>query len=137
MQPTPIVSAEPPRRYTVRPNAAERSYDVLDGATLVAFYPMTAAGYQQAYEACNDLNYRDAEESALAVADEDAELAAQHEDYLASLRQSGNVTRGPLVAHPSLLEQGHIVNGILRVDWTGRPAGEAGVVADYLVRGAR
>jgi hypothetical protein len=125
-------------RFRVHPNSAERTYDVLDGATLVAFYPMTSEGYQRAYETCNELNYREAEETAVALADEAADAPVlAYEAYLASLRQPGNVTRGKLVAHPDVQRQRHEVEGVLYVDWTGRVPGWAGVEADRLIIGAK
>jgi hypothetical protein len=137
------IIAHDAQRFTVRANTAERSYDVLDGATLVCFFPMTAAGYQQAYETCAELNYREAQDAALDVADEAATAADDeapvlaHEAYLASLRQPGNVTRGKLVAHPDVQRQRHEVEGVMYVAWQGRPAGEAGIYADHLVAGAK
>jgi hypothetical protein len=136
------IIAHDAQRFTVRANTAERSYDVMDGATLVCFFPMTAAGYQQAYETCAELNYREAQDAAVDVADEaaaadDEAPVLAHEAYLASLRQPGNVTRGKLVAHPDVQRQRHEVEGVLYVDWTGRVPGWAGVEADRLIIGAK
>ena len=66
-----------------------------------------------------------------------ADAEVRNEAYAAELRTPGNVTRAPLVAHPNVIEQRHEVEGVLYVAWAGRPAGEAGIYADHLTRGAR
>jgi hypothetical protein len=136
------IIAHDAQRFTVRANTAERSYDVLDGATLVCFFPMTAAGYQQAYETCAELNYREAQDAALDVADEAAAQALEAEErYVAEVHALCAALQPqrerPIEAAPDMERRAHVVGGaapVLRYDWSRRPAGRAGIEA-YAVAG--
>jgi hypothetical protein len=136
------IIAHDAQRFTVRPNTAERSYDVLDGASLVCFFPMTAAGYQRAYETCAELNYREAQDAAVDVADEAAARAlADEERFLDDVRAACAALQPqrerPIEAAPDMERRAHVVGGaapVLRYDWAKFSVGQAGVRA-YAVAG--
>jgi hypothetical protein len=130
VQPTTVVYVSPEGRVRVERCAGEFDLFLDDRfvKTYVSQFAAEQAGLVWLAEQAAELSADLADEAA---------LAAEYEAYLASLRQPGNVTRAPLVAHPDVQRQRHEVEGVMYVDWTGRVPGWAGVEADRLIIGAK